>query len=118
MSKGLKEMSSKIMVVDDNKGIRSFLNILLTSEGYEVYEANNGKEAIDLSFKYTFSLIIMDIKMLGMSGLDVFSYIKKTDPQISILVITAYPVLILLNQIKKVVSWTVEEEDYDYLQIN
>ena len=60
-------MNEKIMVVDDDKDIREVIQVLLSSEGYEVIEASNGKEALELVDDDT-DLIILDVMMPEMNG--------------------------------------------------
>lgn len=60
-------MNEKIMVVDDDKDIREVIQVLLSSEGYEVIEASNGKEALELVDDDT-DFIILDVMMPEMNG--------------------------------------------------
>ncbi len=64
------------MVVDDEENIRRFLSHELNKKGYVVYEAANGKEALDMARKYIPDLITLDIQMPDLSGLDVTSVLK------------------------------------------
>ena len=59
---------SKILVVDDNKEIREIINILLSGEGYQVIEANDGLKALDQIMQHEFDLIILDVMMPKMNG--------------------------------------------------
>ena len=59
----------KILVCDDEKDIVSALKIYLSAENYEVTEAGNGKEAVELVKKQEFHLIILDIMMPVMDGI-------------------------------------------------
>lgn len=60
-------MNEKIMVVDDDQDIREVIQVLLSSEGYNVIEASNGKEALELVNDDT-DLIILDVMMPEMNG--------------------------------------------------
>lgn len=81
---------ARILVVDDEEGMREFLGILLQKEGYEVATAKSGEEAISILGKKAFDLIITDLKMSRMSGLDLLRRIKELDPQMGVVLITAY----------------------------
>lgn len=81
---------ARILVVDDEEGMREFLGIMLQKEGYQVDMANSGEEAIALVRQQRFDLIITDLKMPRMSGLDVLNRIKEMDPEIGVVLITAY----------------------------
>ena len=63
-------MNEKIMVVDDDQDIREVIQVLLSSEGYNVIEASNGKEALELVNDDT-DLIILDVMMPEMNGYQV-----------------------------------------------
>ena len=60
-------MNERIMIVDDDKDIREVIQVLLSSEGYNVIEASNGKEALELVDDDT-DLIILDVMMPEMNG--------------------------------------------------
>lgn len=63
-------MKEKIMIVDDHEEIREVIQVLLSNEGYQVIEAQNGKEALEL-LDETIDLIILDVMMPGMNGYQV-----------------------------------------------
>lgn len=64
-------MNNKILVVDDEKEIRDLLEINLVNEGYQVIKASNGQEALDILENEEIHLMILDIMMPGMDGLEV-----------------------------------------------
>ncbi len=68
---------SKILVVDDNKEIREIINILLSGEGYQVIEANDGLKALDQIMQHEFDLIILDVMMPKMNGYQTCLEIRK-----------------------------------------
>lgn len=80
----------RIFVVDDEEGMREFLAIVLQKEGYEVETAKSGEEALSRMKKGKFDLVITDLKMKKISGLDVLHKIKEKDPEIGVVLITAY----------------------------
>lgn len=70
-------MNNKILVVDDEKEIRNLLEIYLLNEGYEVTKAKDGLEALELIDKEDFDLIVLDIMMPKMDGIQVCKSIRK-----------------------------------------
>ena len=85
-------MWEKILVADDERQIRDLLNEFLTSEVYEVILASNGKEAIELTEKEHPDVILLDLKMPEVNGIEVCRRLKE-EPQtqfIPIIVITGY----------------------------
>ncbi|MDR2550833.1 MAG: sigma-54 dependent transcriptional regulator [Desulfobulbus sp.] len=79
-----------ILVVDDELSMREFLKILLTKEGYKVTTAAEGKAALALAEHHPFDLVISDIRMPGMSGLELLAPLKQAQPEIGIIMITAF----------------------------
>lgn len=71
------EQQTKILIVDDNSEIREVLRILLGGEGYTVFEAKNGAEAVTAAGAELFDLIILDIMMPGMDGYHTCMEIRK-----------------------------------------
>ncbi len=82
--------SEKILLVDDEEGMRRLLSRVLSREGYEPTTAASGEEALRLVGSEQFDLVITDIKMAGMSGLELLHELKAFDPALPIIVITAY----------------------------
>ena len=90
-----------ILVVDDQFGVRWLLCEVLKGEDYKVKLAGNGLEAIEEVKKEVPDLIIMDIKMPGMNGLETLREIKKLNYTGPVIFITAYGELGIINQAKK-----------------
>ena len=80
----------RILVVDDERSMRELLAIVLRREGYEVLLAENGRAAIDLLEREPVDLLISDIKMPDLSGVDVLRAAKKIDQDILGIMITAF----------------------------
>lgn len=80
----------KILVADDEMSIRLLYSEELKEEGYEVYLASNGKEALEVVEKVPVDLIILDIKMPEMSGIEVLRQIKEKNPNLPVLLSSAY----------------------------
>jgi DNA-binding response OmpR family regulator len=69
-------MADKILVVDDEATIRELVRVFLTEEGYEVLEASSGMEAIEVARRDRPQVILLDIKMAGMDGIEVCKRLK------------------------------------------
>ena len=83
-------MADRLLVVDDEPSMTEFLEILLAQEGYEVTTASSGEEGFKLYRRLEPDLILTDVKMPGMSGLDLIREIHALDSAIPIIAITAY----------------------------
>lgn len=83
-------MSEKILVVDDEDIIRESLSYILKKEKYEVDEAANGKIAFNLLKEKSYDLVITDLEMPEMKGIELLEEIKKVNLQTNTIVITAY----------------------------
>jgi DNA-binding NtrC family response regulator len=79
-----------IHVIDDEPIIHEVLSQLLTSEGYEVELSSSGEEALEKHSSQAYDLILLDLLMPGLDGIEVLKDIKKIDPQAIIIIITAY----------------------------
>ena len=82
--------TAKLLVVDDERSMRELLSIVLRREGYDVTLAENGRAAIDRLESGRFDLLISDIKMPDMTGVDVLRGAKRLDPDILGIMITAF----------------------------
>lgn len=80
----------KILIVDDEKGIRDVLEIMLKKDGYRVNAASSGEEAIKLFNSATYALVISDIRMKDMDGVELLKKIKEVNPETIVLMVTAY----------------------------
>ncbi|MDO9067015.1 MAG: sigma-54 dependent transcriptional regulator, partial [Deltaproteobacteria bacterium] len=83
-------MKIRILVVDDELSMREFLSILLEREGYDVSVADNAEEALRLMELSLFDLVLSDVQMPGLSGIELLSRIKKLSPETGVLMITAF----------------------------
>lgn len=83
-------MKPRILVVDDEESIREFLDIMLKKEGYEVTLAEDGQVALEFVKKKTFDMVISDLQMPNMTGLELLKEVKIQFPDIVFLMITAF----------------------------
>ncbi len=80
----------KIVLIDDEEDIREVMSIFLADEGYSVFTAENGRIGLDLCEKESPQIVITDIRMPVMDGLQVLESIKQLYPQIEVIVATAF----------------------------
>ncbi len=80
----------KILVVDDEESHRIMLRAVLRADGYAVTEAADGTEAVAAAEKEAFDVILMDIRMTNMDGIEALGEIRKISPQVPVLIMTAY----------------------------
>src|SRR5688500_8778006 len=81
---------SRILVVDDEPSMRELLDIVLRREGHEVFKASNGRQAVEILEREPIDLLISDIKMPDMSGVEVLKAAKLLDADIIGIMVTAY----------------------------
>lgn len=81
---------AKILIVDDELIVRESLGGWLERDGHKVDKAASGEEALEKCEKTRYDILLLDIKMEGMSGLDVLKKVKENDPDVSVVMITAY----------------------------
>lgn len=97
-----------ILVVDDDDAHRTMLKTLIGGWGYTVSQANDGSVAIEMVNQQPFDLILMDIRMLKVSGLEALEKIKRINPAIPVIIMTAY------SSIDTAVE-AIKKGAYDYL---
>jgi len=85
-----KEEKSKILVVDDEPGMREFLEIMLSKEGYDVSTASNGEQAINRMNESEYDLAVVDIQMPGKNGIEVLKSVKDKGSDTIVIMITAF----------------------------
>ena len=83
-------MMQKILVVDDDGSNRVTIERILNREGYEVSHADSGRTAIEFLREERVDLVITDLKMPGMTGIDLLKAVGQMDPDIEVIVMTAF----------------------------
>jgi len=91
-------MRGTILIVDDQKGVRRLLEELFKKEGWEVRIAGDGLDAIDKVEEMVPDLILMDVKMPNMNGLEATQEIMLRNPGIPIIMMTAYGEIEVVKQ--------------------
>jgi two-component system, NtrC family, response regulator PilR len=84
------ESVAEILVIDDEEVMRDVLQTLLTSAGYEVTLAEDGAQGLAMARKKSFDAVILDVMLPEIGGLEVLDELKKTDPDLVVLMITAF----------------------------
>ena len=83
-------MKPRILVVDDEESIREFLDIMLRKEGYEVALAEDGQQALGLLKNRSFDMVISDLQMPNLNGVELLREVKSQYPDILFMLITAF----------------------------
>ncbi|QOX63480.1 response regulator transcription factor [Anoxybacterium hadale] len=96
----------KILVIDDSEEIRKLIEICLSQEGYEVYTADSGVEGLDLLGRIPIDLVILDIMMPGIDGLETCRLIRM-DRNLPIIMLSAKS-----QDVDKVLGLTIGADDY------
>jgi two-component system response regulator PilR (NtrC family) len=99
---------NRILVVDDEQGMRDFLSIMLKKEGYEVVAAENGEHALKTIHAEIYDLVITDVKMPKVDGIEVLRTVKEVSPETVVVVITAFATTDIAVQAMKLGA-------YDYI---
>jgi len=94
---------SKILIVEDEQHQRELYAMELQEEGYEVDQASNGKEAVDMVKDNKYDLVILDIRMPEMDGIEALGKILSRDKKIPIIIYTAYS-----NYKSNFMTWTAD----------
>ncbi len=81
---------ASVLIVDDERSMRDFLKILLEKEGHEVTTAESGEKALKISAKQTVDVVVSDIRMPGMTGIELLETLKADSPELPIILITAF----------------------------
>jgi DNA-binding response OmpR family regulator len=89
----MEERSAHILIVDDEAPIRLTMDSLLRRRGYMVTTAESGEEALPLIHQHRFDLLLLDLKMPGMSGLDVARHAREYLPEVAIIILTGHGTL-------------------------
>ncbi len=79
----------RILAVDDEIEICAFLKLYLTKKGYEVFTAHNGEDAVKIVKEERPHVVLLDIMMPGMNGIETLKQIKEADKEVGVIMITA-----------------------------
>ncbi|MEZ4388348.1 MAG: sigma-54 dependent transcriptional regulator [Candidatus Krumholzibacteriia bacterium] len=82
--------TGRILVVDDEQSMCQYLSILLAKEGYEVHTATTGAEALKLLSQTPMDVVLSDVRMPGMDGIQLLKGVRAVDPGLPVIMMTAY----------------------------
>lgn len=83
-------MKGRILVADDDLGMRETLEAVLVEDGYEVNPASNGAETLQVLERNSFDIMLLDLKMPDCTGLELLSQVKRLAPDMAVIMMTAY----------------------------
>lgn len=110
-------MAGKILIVDDQYGIRVLLNEVFHKEGYDTYQAANGEQALAIADKDRPDLVLLDMKIPGMDGIEILKRLKDKDKTIQVIIMTAYGELDMIQQAKDLGALTHFAKPFDIDEI-
>ncbi|RSK28970.1 response regulator [Bacillus sp. HMF5848] len=110
-------MEAKILVVDDQYGIRILLNEILSKEGYKTFQAANGIQALDIVENHKPHLMLLDMKIPGMDGIEILRRSKAIDPTVQVIIMTAYGELDMIQEAKNLGAITHFAKPFDIDEI-
>ncbi|WP_256760659.1 response regulator [Cohnella sp. WQ 127256] len=88
----------RLLIVDDQVGIRILLLEVFSTEGYDTFQAANGRTALDIVRNHRPDLVLLDMKIPGMDGLEILKQIKEYDRDIKVIMMTAYGELDMIKE--------------------
>lgn len=106
-------MNEKILIVDDQFGIRILLNEVLQKEGYQTFQAANGIQALDIVDQHSPDLVLLDMKIPGMDGIEILKRMKQKDDGIRVIIMTAYGELDMIQEAKDLGALTHFAKPFD-----
>lgn len=104
----MSSIMPKVLIVDDEERLRNTMRKLLAVEGLEADSAGSGAEAIEKMRAGKFDVVILDVRMPGMTGVETLAEIKKIDPEVEVIILTGYASVDTAKDIMKLGA-------YDYL---
>ncbi|MDG0794739.1 response regulator [Cohnella ginsengisoli] len=88
----------RLLIVDDQIGIRILLLEVFSVEGYETFQAANGRAALEIVRTHTPDLVLLDMKIPGMDGLEILKKIKEMNRDVKVIMMTAYGELDMIKE--------------------
>src|SRR5258707_14281792 len=83
-------MNERLLIVDDETNVRLNFRMTLETEGYEIFEARSGEQAVQLLAQHSFALAILDVRMPGMDGLELLAKMRESGIRVPVMIVTAY----------------------------
>lgn len=94
-------LKNRVLVVDDQYGIRILIKEILKKDGIEALLASNGAQALDVLSRKKPKLVLLDMRIPGMSGVDILKKIKEVSPATVVMIMTAYGDDAMISEAKK-----------------
>jgi len=85
-----EEMKNRILIIDDERELCWAIEKSLQKDGYDVFSATDGLEGLNIFYEQKIDLVILDIKIGEINGLDILKQIRNVDPRVPVLVMTGY----------------------------
>ncbi|WP_437634560.1 response regulator [Sorangium sp. So ce854] len=92
------QTTRRVLVVDDEEGMRATLAANLELEGYEVVEARDGAHALELARRQRFALVLSDVKMPGLNGVETFRELRRIQPGLTVVLMTGFAIERLIEE--------------------
>ena len=110
-------LSDTILVIDDQPAIRQLLAEILTEEGYQVVTAANGNEGIQQAKACNPQLVLLDMKMPGINGIETLQKLNKDSQGIRVIMMTAYGELELMNRAREIGACDYITKPFDLFEL-
>jgi two-component system, response regulator, stage 0 sporulation protein F len=107
------DMDKKILVVDDQYGIRLLLQEVFSKENVHIFQASNGKQALEIIQAEKPDLILLDMKMPGMDGLELLRRLRKFNTESKVIMMTAYGELDMVAEASRLGALTHFTKPFD-----
>ena len=107
-----KEHQRIALVVDDDQDVRDFFKRVLSNNGWESIAVASGEKALSQLNEHRFDLIFLDLVMAGMNGAKTFKEIRQIEPEVQIVVVTAYPDSALLSEALQIGPFAVMKKPF------
>ena len=113
----MEKKKAIMLVIDDQPGIRFLLEEVLTDNGYEVHTAMNGYEGVEKAVVLHPGLILMDMKMPGMDGIETLQALKQHGQGDRVIIMTAYGETEMVNQAREIGALAYLTKPFDILAL-
>lgn len=110
-------MKGKLLIVDDQFGIRILLSEVFQKAGFETYQAANGIQALEIVKEQNPDLVLLDMKIPGMDGLEILKRMKTINKDIRVIIMTAYGELDMIQEAKELGAITHFAKPFDIDEI-
>jgi len=110
-------LKGKLLIVDDQFGIRILLSEVFQKAGFETYQAANGIQALEIVKEQNPDLVLLDMKIPGMDGLEILKRMKTINKDIRVIIMTAYGELDMIQEAKELGAITHFAKPFDIDEI-